>query len=183
MYGLVNKAVEGMVCSKFGEASWARIKRAAEVDVDVFISMDAYDDAVTYRLVDAASKELGMPAASVLEAFGEYWVMYTATEGYGEVLKMSGATLAEFLMNLDNLHARVGLSFPELRPPTFWTTDVADGSLQLHYRSERSGLAPMVVGLLRGVGSMFATSLEVEHAERLDDGADHDVFLVTYKAK
>lgn len=183
MYGLVNKAVEGLVLSNYGEAAWERIKRAAGCDVDVFVGMDAYDDALTYRLVAAASRELGLTRDEVLEAFGEYWVRYTAAEGYGEVLKMSGSTFAEFLANLDNLHARVGLSFSHLRPPSFRVTDVADGSLRLHYASEREGMAPMIPGLLRGVGAMFATTVAVAHVERRDDGAGHDVFLVTYEAR
>ena len=77
MYGLVNKAVVDLVVNKFGEDTWVAIKKKAGVDHDLFVSMDAYPDDITYRLVGAASEVLGIPPAAVLEAFGEWWVLYT----------------------------------------------------------------------------------------------------------
>jgi hypothetical protein len=43
----------------------------------------------------------------------------TDQEGYGDLMDMSGETLPEFLQNLDELHARVGVIFPKLQPPSF----------------------------------------------------------------
>jgi hypothetical protein len=84
MYGLVNKAIEDMVCDRFGEETWEEIKKKAQLDVDVFISMDGYPDDVTHRLVKAASEILAISSSEILQAFGEYWVLYTAKEGYGD---------------------------------------------------------------------------------------------------
>ncbi|MBA6339353.1 heme NO-binding domain-containing protein, partial [Colwellia sp. BRX8-7] len=44
MYGMVNKAVEDMVCMQFGEPVWEDIKSCAGVDIDVFMSNEAYPD-------------------------------------------------------------------------------------------------------------------------------------------
>lgn len=55
MYGLVNKAIEDMVCKGFGEDVWETIKQKAGIDIEGFISMEAYPDDVTHRLVRAAS--------------------------------------------------------------------------------------------------------------------------------
>ena len=65
MYGLVNKAVEDLVCSKFGEETWNKILEEAGVDVDSFVSMEAYPDAVTYKLIHAASTVLETDAATL----------------------------------------------------------------------------------------------------------------------
>ena len=180
MYGLVNRAVEDLVRERFGAPAWERIKQRAGLDVELFISMDAYPDEVTYSLVGAASEELGIPAAQLLQAFGEYWILYTAEQGYGELLRMGGASLLEFLHNLHDLHSHVALTFPQLQPPSFWLSDSTEGSVRLHYQSTRSGLAPMVVGLLHGLGKRFNTPVAVEHARRRDDGADHDEFLIRF---
>lgn len=178
MYGLVNRAVEDLVSERFGLQAWQRIKQRAGLDIELFISMDAYPDDVTYRLVAAASEELGLSAEQLLEAFGEYWILYTAEQGYGELLRMGGDTLLEFLQNLHDLHTHVALGFPQLQPPSFWLTDAGEGSVRLHYQSQRAGLAPMVVGLLKGLGRRFDTPVSVEHACRREDGAAHDEFLV-----
>jgi hypothetical protein len=182
MYGLVNKAVQDLVCTQFGEDTWQAIKRKAGVDEDVFVSMEGYPDEVTYRLVAAASEVLSIPPEKVLEAFGEHWILYTAREGYGDLLKMAGSTFLAFVQNLDMLHARVGMSFPELRPPSFRCSDITDGFVRLHYYSTREGLGPMVVGLLNGLGKMFATQLIVAHEIRRGEGSDHDQFVIRWSA-
>ena len=74
MYGMVNKAVEDMVCLHHGEAVWEQIKSEAGVDVDVFMSNESYSDDITYLLVAAASKVLKMPVEQILIGFGEHWI-------------------------------------------------------------------------------------------------------------
>ncbi|RCJ38397.1 heme NO-binding protein [Nostoc minutum NIES-26] len=181
MYGLVNKAIQDMVCSRFGEQTWKEIKHKAEVDVDVFLSMEGYPDDITHRLVKAASTILGLSSAEIMQAFGEFWVEYTAQEGYGEMMDMSGDTLPEFLENLDNLHARVGVSFPKLQPPSFECTDVEENSLNLHYRSSREGLSPMILGLVKGLGAKFDTKVDITQTQSRDEHNEHDEFLIIYK--
>ncbi|MEH2303947.1 heme NO-binding domain-containing protein [Nostoc sp.] len=181
MYGLVNKAIQDMVCSRFGEETWKQIKHKAEVDVDVFLSMEGYPDDITHKLVKAASVVLSLSPKQIMQAFGEFWVQYTAQEGYGEMMDMSGDTLPEFLENLDNLHARVGVSFPKLQPPSFECTDMEENSLSLHYRSDREGLTPMVIGLIQGLGTRFDTEVHITQTQNRDEGAEHDEFLVIYK--
>jgi len=56
MYGMVNKAVEDMVCMQLGESVWEEIKSCAGVDIDVFMSNEAYSDEMTFQLVGAASE-------------------------------------------------------------------------------------------------------------------------------
>lgn len=180
MYGLVNRAIEELVCTQFGETTWECIKEEAKIDIEAFVSMEPYTDEVTYQLVEAASKILGLSAESILTTFGEYWILYTAKEGYGELLKMSGSTLPEFLLNLDNMHARVGLLYPELQPPSFQCTDMTTAGMVLHYRSHRAGMAPLVVGLLQGLSKMFTTDLSIEHVQKRYEAGDHDIFKLTY---
>lgn len=181
MYGLVNKAIQDMVCSRFGEATWKEIQQKAEVESDAFISMEAYPDDVTHRLVKAASSVLGLSASEIMQAFGEFWVQYTSEEGYGELMTMSGDTLPEFLQNLDNLHARLEVSFPKLQPPSFTCEQAEEQTMHLQYHSQREGLAPMVVGLVKGLGARFNTDVEVTQLQSKADGAEHDEFSIRYK--
>jgi len=182
MYGMVNRAVEEMVCMHHGESVWEQIKSRAGVDVDVFMSNEPYPDEITYRLVGAASEVLNLPAEEVLEAFGEHWVLHTARDAYGGLLQAAGRSLPEFLRNLPNFHSRVAMIFPKLQPPRFECTDVTADSLRLHYFTHRDGLAPFVVGLMHGLGKMYATPVSVRQAESRAEGADHDVFDVRWSA-
>ena len=180
MYGLVNQAIEDLVRAHHGGSIWELIKQKAEVQVEAFIGMEQYPDNVTYKLVDAAAEVLQVQREEVLREFGEYWVLFTAKKGYGEMLAAGGQTLPEFLQNLDALHTRVGIIMPHLRPPSFSCTDITAHSLHLHYYSDREGLTHMVAGLVQGLGKMFSTDVEVALVEGRDTGGDHDVFRVSW---
>lgn len=178
MYGMVNKAVECLVVERFGEDVWARIKARADIGEEFAVRMQAYPDALTYRLVGAASEVLALPAETVLEVFGEYWVEFAAREGFSSLLEPAGQTFAGFLARLDAMHTRIALQMPALRPPSFHCEELPDGRIKLSYWSEREGLAPMVRGLVQGLARRFAVRVATEHTLRRADGADHDEFAL-----
>jgi hypothetical protein len=180
MYGLVNQAIRDMILVNHGEEIWSRVRQRAELQVDTFEGMEPYPDDLTHRLVKAASDELGTPPHALLRAMGEFWVKFTAAEGYGPLMEIAGSSLQEFLHNLDDLHARVGVNFPELVPPSFDAEDQEEGMMHLHYHSKRQGLAPMVIGLVEGLGDRFETPVDVAQLPSRSEGADHDVFAVRY---
>lgn len=156
MYGLVNQAVQGLITKEFGEKKWNEIKAKAGFKDPIFVSMRKYDDSITYDLVTAASEVLNVSAEDLLEAFGEYWVLYTAEEGYGEMLDMAGSTFEEFLGNLNHLHRRVGDVMPELTPPSFECETISEHEMRLYYITKRPGLNSMVLGLVKGLGKRFS---------------------------
>lgn len=182
MYGLVNKAVEQLVKSKFGEAKWREIATKANVEHS-FISMDTYSDQVTYDLVAAATEILEIPANSILEALGEHWIQHTVEEGYGQMISMYGNSVTEFLQNMNNLHAQIRLSMPELNPPSITCEEKGNCELLVCYQSDRDGLAPMLVGLLRGLGKRFSTPVEVEYIPTYESNQTQEYFLVSYSLK
>ncbi|MEZ4700264.1 MAG: heme NO-binding domain-containing protein [Rhodothermales bacterium] len=181
MYGMVNKAIREYIETSFGKPAWQQIKAEAGFDAPEFISMDQYPDDVSVSLVVAASQATGRTVPALLEAIGEYWIGFAMRSDYGHLLQMAGDTLPEILMNLDNMHTRIGQSFTELQPPSFWCTDVTDESLTLHYVSSRGGLlAPMVAGLVRGLGKMLSVHCTVEQTAVYGEGDGHDEFHVTF---
>ena len=166
MYGLVNQAIQEMAVRRGGQELWATIVERAGVELPVFVAMETYDDDLTFRLVEAASGATGMTTEEVLEAFGEHWILYTAEQGYGPMLGAMGATLPQFLRNLDAMHSRIALTMPALRPPSFACDEIDEKTLRVQYWSERAGLRPMVVGLLKGLGVRF----ELESRSRSPKG-------------
>lgn len=183
MYGLVNRSMQDLVTSRYGTEAWERIRRAAAVELESFVSMQAYPDEITYALVSAASQELGASVPDLLYAFGEHWITDTGKRGYGDLMQLAGKSFVEFLQELDNMHSRVARTFPALQPPSFECTDIDEHSVRLHYYSSRPGLAPMVLGLLRGLATAFRIQdLVVSHDVHREKGADHDEFVLTWSA-
>ncbi len=161
MYGLVNKAIEDLIKNKFDDETWETIKQKAQMDIDMFVSMKTYDDAVTYKLVGIVSEVIGLSQEEVLIEFGKYWVNYTAKEGYGDLLDMGGDTFPEFLSNLNTLHVRVGMTYKDLQPPSFNCEEIDEHTLNLKYLSHREGLEPLVVGLLHGLADKFKLETQI----------------------
>ncbi|MFT4737896.1 MAG: hypothetical protein ACJAZM_002220 [Cyclobacteriaceae bacterium] len=162
MYGMVNKAIQELVITNYGTSTWEQIKEKSSFNDEFFVSMKSYPDDITYSLVVSASEVLKISQEAVLEAFGEYWILYTADEGYKEILNIYGKTLSEFLGNLNLLHEQITLVMPNLKPPKFSVENGGENAFILTYESEREGLKPMVRGLLIGLGKRFNVELNVK---------------------
>ncbi|MFY7965797.1 MAG: heme NO-binding domain-containing protein [Chitinophagaceae bacterium] len=180
MYGIVNKAIEDLVTTNFGEEKWEAVKLRSGVDIDFFISNEPYDDDITYKLAGAVAEEMDMTVGKVLEAFGEWWILKTGLEKYGGLMKSGGDSLREFLVNLPIFHNRVMLIYPKLTPPEFKVSDIEKNSINVHYFSKRVGLQEFVRGLLSGLGKMYQTPVEIELIQSRDDGNNHEIFKVTW---
>lgn len=181
MYGLVNRAVQDLLTSIKGEAGWERVRQRAGHDDDTFVAMQTYPDELTFRLVGAASEELGMPPEQVLHAFGEYWILFTAQKGYGHLLDAFGNSTMEFMSHLNEMHGRVETMFSEMNMPEFALESSSQDGRQfiIAYRSQRQGLAPFVLGLLQGLGKRFNEQLQIRQISDRAQGAESDRFEIT----
>ena len=164
MYGMVNQAVRGLVLDNYGAEIWERIRLKAEAP-ESFISMQAYDDSVTYALVSSAVDVLETPADKILYAFGEYWVNKIAVESYAELMSKTGTNFVDFVKNLDHMHSRIKVTFPGYEPPSFRVKDLTDESIQLDYYSKREGLLPFVEGLMTAVGIHFGCNVTITQVD------------------
>jgi hypothetical protein len=176
MYGLINKAIENWVTLRVGVDGWRRIQERSKIGLIRFVAFQSYPDELTYALVAATAEELNEPASQVLESVGEYWALFTVQQGYGNMLDLAGSSFFETLTQLDAMHARLALTMPELRPPSFECEQAENGRLTLRYYSEREGLTPMVVGLLRGLASRFHQTISIQHTLRRSATVDYDQF-------
>lgn len=180
MYGLVNKAIKDLVVTKFGEDKWDEICDLSDFVEADFISLQSYPDDLTYTLIKNASQVLKSDSSVVLEAFGEYWILYTADEGYNDLMDITGNSFVEFLQNLDMLHYRMANIMPKLEPPKFTVRNLKDSSLELEYRSERQGFVPMLFGLIKGLGKRFSLEVKISVLQEKNDDNDCTILLISW---
>jgi hypothetical protein len=179
MYGMVHKGLAAMVVEQHGVTTWAQVLDRVG-HTEPFLSNRSYPDELTYALVGATAEVLQRDASELLAEFGRYWAATFAAEHYRTLMDASGATIPEFLSNLNSLHMRVGLLFPGYRPPRFELADASGNRLTIRYYSERTGLAPFVSGLLAGIGDRFGAEVQVEHTSARDADHDHDTFVLAW---
>jgi len=180
MYGMVNQALESLVTERFGADVWTTVRQKAGITDPAFITMKQYPDEVTYSLAGALSEHLQAPIPDLLRAFGVYWVAYAQRGPWGKIMLASGGSTYELLASLDAMHARIAISFPELKPPSFKVHRDGD-AVVVDYHSHRPGLAPFVVGLIEGIGTLFGETVTVEQIASKDGGVPADSFRVWAK--
>ena len=162
MYGIINKSIEDLVKANFGEEKWDIILKTSGVEFDFFISNEAYDDDITYKIAGSVAEVMNIPLNDVLFLFGEWWILKTTREKYGGLLEAGGKNLRDFLINLPNLHNRIMLMYPKLTPPEFKTSNLEENSIHIHYFSKRLGLQEFVRGLLSGLSKMYECETKIE---------------------
>ncbi|XP_037921995.1 guanylate cyclase soluble subunit beta-1 isoform X2 [Hermetia illucens] len=175
MYGFVNYALELLVLKNFGLSVWEQIKKKAEIAMEgQFLVRQIYDDEITYNLIGAAVEILNIPADSILELFGKTFFEFCQDSGFDKILQVLGATPRDFLQNLDALHDHLGTLYPGMRAPSFRCTE-KDGSLILHYYSERPGLEHIVIGIVKAVASkLHGVEVNIEIIKRKGEPLDDD---------
>ncbi|XP_041920131.1 guanylate cyclase soluble subunit beta-2-like [Alosa sapidissima] len=186
MYGFINTCLKSLVIEKFGEDTWDKLRNEAGVQ-DTFMTYEVYKDDITMKLVSEACKLLDVKADIVLRQFGEYFFEFCKRSGYDHMLRTLGGNLFDFIENLDALHGYLSLSYKEMNAPSFRVEKNKDGSMLLHYYSDRRGLCHIVPGIIGAVARDFFNStitMEiVDHTEELERTAkkEHVVFLVTQR--
>lgn len=167
MYGLINNALKKMIQTSYGDEVWKEILDQSGVGEDAFVSMQNYDDGLTYDLVGASSKVLNASPEQCLELFGDYWVSVTAKEAYGMLMDATGTDLLSFLENINQLHDRITSTFVGYIPPYF-ELDRENSVVCLRYESKREGLTPFVLGILKGLSKNFGQTLTMVSVERCE---------------
>ena len=180
MYGVVNRAIQELITTEFGNDQWLLVKEKANLDDELFISNRPYPDEVTYELVAAVMEVTGLSCRDVMHAFGEYWILETGRKQYGDLVEANGDNFVDFLRNLPDLHARIQLIFPHLQPPDFDVSDVKPNQLKLHYISKRGGLEDFVVGLIKGTGKLFQIEAQCELICPATEESNERIFQVSW---
>lgn len=180
MYGIVNKAIEELVITNYGEEKWNLILKKSGIEESFFISNESYDDAITFALATTIAEEMYIPLEDVLISFGKWWVLKTTKDKYSGLIEAGGNNLREFLINLPIFHNRVILMYPKLTPPEFKISELKENSLHLHYISKREGLGEFVRGLIMGLGELFKTETQIELIASREQGNSHEVFKIEW---
>ncbi len=167
MYGVVNRSLKELVLIHHGEERWQSVLALSDVPGDSFLSMQSYDDQITYDLAQAVAKELAISVDDALRAFGVHWVEHTMAHHYDALARAAGSNLLQFLENLNALHDRISSTFLEYQPPRFDIQHLSSHRVEVLYSSDRVGLTPFVEGLLEGLSKRFNEPIKILAIEPL----------------
>lgn len=180
MYGMIHKAIRDMVKSAHGEEAWQKVLAESGAADGDFLSLRSYDDDIAYSLVGACASVLEAPASACLQQFGQFWILVTAADHYGDMMRSYGQDSFGLLAQMNEMHERISSTFSGYKPPHFTVELTSDTECLLHYRSVRQGLSDFVVGLVQGLGEFYNEEITISLRETsLVDGGEHSTFQVT----
>jgi predicted hydrocarbon binding protein len=179
MKGVINKGVQELVESQFGQDAWEAIRCNARCDEASFSPGIDYPDQMTVDLIVAASEHLNLTADDVMIAFGKYWVANTGAKSYPTLFALAGGNSKEFLRNMDRVHRQVTVSIEGAHPPPLTPEELPDGGLAIHYQSQRK-LCPVLHGLILGVGIYCDEALSVKETKCMRSGDTECTFEVSF---
>ena len=180
MYGIINTSIEELVINKYGLPIWESILVKSGVAKQIFLSNEAYDDAITYQLATSAAEVLGSTLDEVLLEFGKWWVLHTCQKRYGAMMKTGGGEMAEFLIGLPSFHDRVQLMYPKLSPPEFKIVKLEERNFLIHYYSKRPSLQEFMKGILLGLAIYFNVEATVVLKQSRNQGFEFEIFEISW---
>ncbi|KAF5833462.1 hypothetical protein DUNSADRAFT_10217 [Dunaliella salina] len=142
-----------------------------------------YADSLFFSHVRSTALVVHASEENVLYQYGHFFLQNAAEQGFCKLLSSFSNTFPGFLANLNNLHLHLSLGIPTLQTPDFRVEKVTSTSLELHYRSVRPGLGPMVEGLVHALAEFFFHDLPITMTwlkGRANNTCDHEVWHVTF---
>src|SRR5262245_53177992 len=160
MHGLIHLELQKFVESKFGTAAWVTLLARAKLESEVYTPLATYPDEQMLALVREAESLSGLPATTLLEAFGEFLVP-TYLSVYGSLLKPDWRTLDILERTEETIHRVVRKRHEGASPPRLRAERTAPNEVVMTYDSPRK-LCAVARGIARGVAQKFDETLTIE---------------------
>lgn len=161
MYGLIHRHIRSMVIARIEPELWHLAEKEEGISATDFVGTIVYDDEKTNKIMAIACSLLGMETDEFLDEFGKYWISAMSTGSYRTFFSFCGNDIAQSMTNLNTLHDTVTVAMDGAKPPRFAITARDEKGLTISYHSERTGLSPFVIGLLRGLVAHHRQNAEV----------------------
>lgn len=176
MKGIVFNLLEEVVTDAHGEHVWDLLIERAGVD-GAYTSLGSYADEELYRLVAAASAELGLPGDDVVRWFGRQ-TMPLFAKRYAPLFEGHRCSRTFVLGLNDIIHPEVRKLYPGAGTPEFRFDTSSPETLVMEYQSERQ-LCAFAEGLLHGAADHFGERLRIDRPACRKRGDDRCLLAVT----
>lgn len=178
MHGLINRAIQCFIRDSYGRDRWIEVTHLADLGFVDFESMLHYDDALTWAVLDAAARSLGVPRETVLEDIGTYLVSHPNVEALRRLLRFGGVSFVEFLHSLDELPDRARLAVDDLDLPPMELREFGANAFSLVCRSGQEGFGHVMMGILRTLADDYGALVFLEHQGTSDGREIIEITLI-----
>ncbi|XP_015840578.1 soluble guanylate cyclase 89Db-like [Tribolium castaneum] len=161
MYGMLLESVQHFVQLEYGEEIWQKALHLSECKYTVFSTHQVYPDHIMGALAAALAEITAQSTDAFMNFFGKCFVRFFSNYGYDLTIKATGRNFTDFLENVDNIHIQFTLSYPKMKSPSMYVTEVDENGCVLVYRSGRQGFNHYLMGQLHQIAEdIFNLKLE-----------------------
>ena len=153
MHGIIYRELQKYVDTKFGGDTWATLLKKADLGGKMYTSLQHYPDAEAVALVTTASHMTGLPAAAILEDFGEF-IAPDLLSMYKAAVKPEWKTLDLIENTEQTIHKIVRINNPGATPPVLQVTRTSPTEVVLTYTSARK-MCAVAKGIAKGVAKHY----------------------------
>ena len=167
MHGFIFSELKKYVSKHFGEDAWDALMRQAGLGIRNYEHFRDYPDDEVTVLVSTASKMTKLPAADILEGFGEF-IAADLVAVYRPLIDPSWRTL-EFLENVESvIHRVVRGRNQKAKPPAISCSRVDADEVMITYGSKRK-LCALARGIVQGTANLFGEAARSRDGETQSD--------------
>ncbi len=166
MYGICHDAAEAYIIEVFGTDMMSTIR--ADIDLPGDISLhNYYHDEVIGNTFVSLSHHSGVSLDEIFLGFGRFWIKHLKNGPYFDQLPTT-TNLGEYFFQINQMHERLIILLPQLKPPYFEILEQTDNTLEIAYYSTRAGLSAMVIGQISALAEQFGKTAIIEHSKKQD---------------
>ncbi|AOS43994.1 Heme NO binding protein [Lacunisphaera limnophila] len=167
MKGIVFHLLHQVVAQQYGEKTWDALLTEAGLQ-GAYTSLGSYEDAELFKIVGAASRQLGLPPNDIVRWFGRGAIPLLA-QHYARVFTPH-TDARSFVLTLNSvIHPEVRKMYPGADVPNFDFDTSSPEVLVMHYRSKRK-MCSFAEGLLLGAADHFGESATIDHTQCMHRG-------------
>ncbi|KAI4457321.1 guanylate cyclase soluble subunit beta-2 [Holotrichia oblita] len=155
MYGMLLESVQHFVQLEYGDETWKEVLQVAGCKFTVFNTHQVYPDDIMQNLAKACETVTASSYDSFMNFFGRCFVRYFSHFGYDLTIKATGRYFTDFLENVDNIHILFRMSYPKMKSPSMYLTNIDEKGCILVYKSTRQGYVQYFMGLLNQIAKDF----------------------------
>ncbi|XP_066259334.1 soluble guanylate cyclase 89Da-like [Euwallacea similis] len=149
------EAIQYYIKIEYGEELWHEILRVSDCKHTVFNTHQIYPDSLALEFGQACAKLTGGSYDKFVSYFGKCFIRFTSKFGYDATVRATGRYFTEFLESVDNIHHQFSFTYPKMRSPSMYLTEIDENGCVLVYRSSRPGYTKYLMGVLEQCAQDF----------------------------
>ena len=168
MHGIIFAGLKKYVVANLGNEAWGGLLKDAGIGSKIYLPTQTYSDQEIVALVTTASQKTGIPAATLLEGFGEFIVADLVTI-YRSMIDPSWRTL-DLIENTENtMHKAVRLRDRGATPPTLVVNRTSPNEVVVVYSSARK-MCSVAKGIVKGIAKHYGEQVVINESTCMHRG-------------